>query len=416
MVRFSLFFSLAAAVGLGGCDPRTMVNATVTVDASTPSHPDASPPRDALGDGRSLRDVSTAHDAPVLDAPEVGDAATARDGSVDACGQPLGGPPGVLLFGGWSYDFFSNEGGSGSVADDLGDTWIFDPGTWGETACGGPSPSARFGASMASLEGSPVLFGGGSFDSNASLGDTWIFDGTGMTWAELNLTSAPSPRSNASMAALGNLLVLFGGGTLGPDAALGDTWTFDGTTWSQVMVPSGPPARGGAAMGTLAGDPVALVVLFGGTGGGGAVLNDTWTFDGTTWREVTVASPPPPRCTASMATLGETVVLFGGNACEDVIGGGAVLDDTWTFDGTTWTEVNAPNPPAGREGASMVTLGSKVLLFGGEALQEDLAATPPPFNDTWTFDGTAWTQLSPSLSPPGRFYAAMGSLQGPTKR
>jgi len=35
-----------------------------------------------------------------------------------------------------------------------------------------------------------------------------------------------------------------------------------------------------------------------------------------------------------MATLGGTVVMFGG---EDATGH---LDDTWTFDGTTWTQIS----------------------------------------------------------------------------
>jgi hypothetical protein len=35
----------------------------------------------------------------------------------------------------------------------------------------------------------------------------------------------------------------------------------------------------------------------------------------------------------------------------------------------------------------------RLMLFGG-------AATFTQFNDTWTYDGTNWTQQSPATSPP----------------
>jgi hypothetical protein len=90
-------------------------------------------------------------------------------------------------------------------------------------------------------------------------------------------------------------------------------------------------------------------VLFGGNPNGG-FLNDTWTFDGTSWAQVAVSNPPPARYAAMVATLGNEVVLFGGNP------NGGFLNDTWTFDGTSWAEVAVSNPPPARLGAAMATL------------------------------------------------------------
>jgi hypothetical protein len=103
-----------------------------------------------------------------------------------------------------------------------------------------------------------------------------------------------------------------------------------------------------ASMAALGGQ---RVVLFGGVDNLGHYLNDTWTFDGTTWAQVSVANPPPSRDAASMAALGgQQVVLFGG------FGTGGALDDTWTFARTTWTQVSVSGPPPAREGASMTPL------------------------------------------------------------
>ena len=62
------------------------------------------------------------------------------------------------------------------------------------------------------------------------------------------------------------------------------------------------------------------------------------------------------------------------------------------------------NVPARIEFA-MGTLGNKVILFGGLDVDSDAA-----MNDTCTFDGTTWTQLSVASSPPGRHLAMMATL------
>ena len=56
------------------------------------------------------------------------------------------------------------------------------------------------------------------------------------------------------------------------------------------------------------------VVLFGGYSTGTALLGDTWTWDGTTWTKQAPATSPPARDGASMAYDAATsdIVLFGG--------------------------------------------------------------------------------------------------------
>jgi hypothetical protein len=79
-----------------------------------------------------------------------------------------------------------------------------------------------------------------------------------------------------------------------------------------------------------------------------------------------------------------TVVLFGGFTLPTH----ADSNDTWTFDGTRWTQLSVSNAPPARSFAAMATLGNEVVLFGGAAIGF--------LNDTWMFDGTSWTQVSVS--------------------
>ena len=128
------------------------------------------------------------------------------------------------------------------------------------------------------------------------------------------------------------------------------------------------------------------VVLFGGYGSSG-LLDDTWTWNGTTWTGQSPATSPPVREGAAMAFDPGTgdVVLFGGY-------GTGLLNDTWTWDGTTWTEHSPATSAAARWFASMAYdpgTGDMVLFAG--------AANSGYLNDTWTY-GPSAPQYTPTVS------------------
>ena len=67
-----------------------------------------------------------------------------------------------------------------------------------------------------------------------------------------------------------------------------------------------------------------------------------------------------------------------------------------------WTFLNNPAPYptllARRDGGiAYDPIQGKVLMYGG--LQSGPTLT---LNDTWTFDGGTWTQLAPATTPPPR--------------
>jgi N-acetylneuraminic acid mutarotase len=249
----------------------------------------------------------------------------------------------------------------------------------------GTSPPGNVGGPSA------VLFGGYD-DVTPVRSDTWTFDGT--SWTELSVV-APSPRMWGVMAPRNGVLVAFGGQDIDATSLPTDTWAFSGNAWSVLDV-SGAPPRTAAVMAPVSNG----LVLFGGLSETGYPLGDTWMFDGATWTALSV-SGPPARTNAVMAPLNGKAVLFGGG------GEMGTLTDTWTFDGTMWEELNVPGP-TGLNGASRVVvapLNDTLVLVTGDN------STPVRPAATWTFDGATWVQLEVT-GPPGRAEAVMAPVHG----
>jgi hypothetical protein len=177
------------------------------------------------------------------------------------------------------------------------------------------------------------------------------------------------------------------------------TWVFDGAGWTQMMVANPTPPRVLAVMSTLNG----LAILFGGLtysfpDSVSPDLNDTWTWDGTRWAELNIASPPPARDDAQMAPFEGKLVMQGGEyssapACMEMSQcGTSVLRDTWTFDGTSWSEADFTGPDI--VGGVMGAAGDQLLLLA---------------DDSYEWSGSSWQALTGS-TPPARGWASMAPL------
>jgi hypothetical protein len=262
------------------------------------------------------------------------------------------------------------------------------------------SPSARSGAATAydAATRTVVIFGGVGRIQNQPLDNTWTWNGT--TWTKQAPATSPPARQDASMAydAATRSVVLFGG-TTDDFHSFADTWTWNGTTWTKQAPATSPPARFGASMAYDA--ATRTVVLFAGvkTFSSDKQDRDTWTWNGTTWTKQAPATSPPARSFASMAydTAKRNVVLFGGI-------NGRSGTPTWTWNGSTWARHTPAKSPPVRFDASMAydTATGDAVLFDGL-----VNAHGKTLNDTWTWNGTSWTKQAPAKSPPGRFDASM---------
>jgi uncharacterized protein (TIGR03437 family) len=151
------------------------------------------------------------------------------------------------------------------------------------------------------------------------------------------------------------------------------------------------------------------VVLFGGSSGSATVvLNDTWVWDGSNWTQKSPQASPPSRSGLAMAydSVHNQVVLFGGTIPPLV----KVFGDTWTWDGANWTQESPQTLPSPRIYSAMAydSAHDQVVLFGGFEYRTNGATYEIDFlNDTWLWDGSNWTQASPQTSPSGRDGIAM---------
>lgn len=208
-----------------------------------------------------------------------------------------------------------------------------------------------------------------------------------------------------------HVVVLFGGTSrANADEAVDQTWLWDGATWRQVDAGRGaPPARTGHSMAFDA--TRGKVVLFGGAGCSACPqLADTWEWDGTAW-SAAAASGPSARSWAAMAfdPRREKTVLFGGwrNSDPDA-GAPGPLADTWELDAAGWRLAAPPAAPAGRAAAAATydaRLGAVVIHGGYSRL------LPPrltvAYGDTWAYDGATWRSVAAESDDLSRRFFAM---------
>jgi hypothetical protein len=198
-------------------------------------------------------------------------------------------------------------------------------------------------------------------------------------------------------------LVMFGG-FIEPNGASADMQEWDGTQWTQVGVDgTAPPPRscGGMAYDSLHHQ----MVLFGGEGPTGDVgyLNDTWTWDGTTWTQMHPMISPTARCAPLVFdSLRGRVVLFGGEAATNTV----FFGDTWEWDGSQWTLAMPVASPGERSlhGLAFDSARNRTVLFGGYLYNGSMDES---FNDTWEYDGTTWTRRFSPVNPSARWAHGM---------
>ncbi|MEZ5966092.1 MAG: kelch repeat-containing protein [Planctomycetota bacterium] len=168
-------------------------------------------------------------------------------------------------------------------------------------------------------------------------------------------------------------------------------WSFQGLRWRPVAQAPSPadPTYFAAAFD----ESRRRVVVWGGSTAGTAQLA-VWECDGTAWTSVAVAAGPTGRDEPAMAYDGtrNSIIMFGGRD----VASGQPLADTWTWNGSVWTRLTPLAAPPARSGHSMTwdPVRRRVVLFGGDS--------GTPRADTWEWDGTNWTSVATAVTPPAR--------------
>ena len=312
------------------------------------------------------------------------------------------------LFGaGLAYDdsrqLVTMFGGSPVVGQPVADTWIYTAQTWLTLSdFTRPGPRSLFSFTTDPVSNTIWMYGGN--DAFTTFSDFWQFQNG--EWQEMSAENTPAGclTPNAAFDTDRNKLVLV--------CAASDTFEWDGTAWKAFTgLNTLPPFHRFSSMAYDA--TLKKTVLFGGFDGTN-YLDETWTWDGTSWSRQK-KNPAPSRALAAMwydSTLKKTVIYggIGRLTTQDRV---TRYSDMWTFDGNGWTKLTASGGTPGMRYGAQITIDprtSHVLLFGG--LRDDPVPPVPPStvpgevqvyaDDMWEWDGSAWAQLHPTTVPPAR--------------
>ncbi len=169
--------------------------------------------------------------------------------------------------------------------------------------------------------------------------------------------------------------------------------------WTEIQDPWTPVS--GLAVAYLARNGGTLV-RFGGHDAA-APSNAHWERNQGTWRQVTAGLPSPRQYMAyGYDSARDMLVVFGGtnNAVN--------FDETWEYDGTTWTKVDTNGKPSPRYGAAMAfdDVRDVFVLFGGI---ENVAGTFSFPQETWEYTPSTktWAKITLTTQPSGRLFHAM---------
>jgi hypothetical protein len=269
--------------------------------------------------------------------------------------------------------------------------------TWVELSpAHAPSPRRDFGFAYDTARQKSVLYSQEFGNTN----DTWEWDGT--DWTEVldgSVNSPPAhiggtflfPMSLAYHAASAKM-VLIAGYVVGSVYTQFQTWTYDYTVpgWTHEAPTHTPPSIDHRQQIGLAAYPDnGTVVMFGGVKTPPAYLDETWTWDGTDWTQHFPASSP----------AGGPDPTMWYDASRSVVGVFDRVGNTWEWDGTNWTQrFPATSPGVSTPPPHLALCASlSTLLAFGAGLNTETA-------DTWSYDSATpnWVLLAPTASPPAR--------------
>jgi len=190
-----------------------------------------------------------------------------------------------------------------------------------------------------------------------------------------------------------------------------ETWEFDGKSWRKLYPKHSPPPLVSAMM---AFDPTTGTnILFGGIpvvgdryGSviAGKYLDQTWSWDGKDWKQLYPKTRPPKRFGNSYNIVtdykNKRVVMYGG-ATIIFRRGMFYLTDTWEWTGQDWKQILSVKSPQ---------IPRHSFAFGYHPRSGKLILFGgqsgfwgPVLNDTWELDGNTWTQLDAAkINPPSR--------------
>lgn len=260
------------------------------------------------------------------------------------------------------------------------------------------SPGPRVQAAIAydTRRNRLVLFGGvvawkaadTVYDSS-----TWEWDGS--DWHKIETVIAPPARYQHAMAydETRGTVILYGGHN--QHGTLADLWEWDGEKWTQLCPVCNPAHRFSHKM--FYDTSREAVIVYGGYNKEKG-FGEAWMWNGSAWSNLYFSTNAPGFFFSPLVYDRQRQRAVG-FASTPGWGG------TWIWEGERWFQPDLDVQPSVRTDPALVynPRSGHIILFGGEHEEEGEWMGTYWLNDTWLFDGETWSQLQFPVAPPSRY-------------
>ena len=266
------------------------------------------------------------------------------------------------------------------------------------------TPSPRYAGVIFPANGDDSFFvSGGCQGGNLTgcLNDLWRYQVAEDRWEKSDVpTGMMSPRCGHSAVTIGKKVFFFGGTSESFAGVHNSLHEFDvskGTFREITETQGGPPSE--RLVHAACADSRGRMWIFGGLTTDRKALDDVWCYhpDENHWERVDDAQGdlPGPRYGTRMATVGDSLYLFGGSEER-----GTTLNDLYQFqpEQRRWTrlEEGSGERPSPRYAPAFIAIGKQIYLFGGGD------GKGAYLNDLHAYDPSAdrWEKLAPKGDVP----------------
>ena len=294
-------------------------------------------------------------------------------------------------------------------------SFLFAQADW-ENRTGATQPALRKEYAISQGPGGYVYLYGGWQGSTDYYG---VYRWTGTEWTNIipdASSSHPTANYRMKMAydAVNDTMVCFNGQFYNGSGSedVNETWTFNGTSWTDRTATANQPTfRKDYALST---GPDGYVYLYGGYSGSTDYFG-VYRWTGSAWVNV-IADDTTSHPTAN----GKMFMARDVNNNEMLLARGAYYDssyievyETWSFASNTWTNKNPAISPTFPRDQSQMSTGpdGQVYFYGG---YKNDSGTYTYYKDLWKWNGTNWEDITPATSPtisyfyiPGSYYQCM---------
>jgi len=259
-----------------------------------------------------------------------------------------------------------------------------------------PGPRAQAAIAYDTKRNRAVLFGGvATWKSKDTVYDSSTWEWDGADWHKIETVVAPPARYQHAMAydETRGTVILYGGQN--QHGALADLWEWDGVRWTQLCPVCNPAHRFSHRMFY---DTVREKVIVYGGYNNKKGFGEAWMWSGCAWSNLYFSTNAPGFFNSPLVFDRQRQRAVG-FASSPAWGG------TWIWEGERWFQPELGLQPSIRIEPALVydPRSGHIILFGGGREDDESWLGTEWHNDTWLFDGETWSQLQIPAAPPSRY-------------